>query len=121
MVDAAVLGGEVAVRRWVAGSGQSGLRVALFLLAPFVLVLLIGPWLPDWLRIVPKEWSAPFVGWINAAVEFLRTEEFFGLLTFRDMTRAIANLIDYPLNFVEAILVGGFADSVPFRACPGLP
>ena len=83
--------------------------------------LLIGPWLPDWLRIVPKEWSAPFVGWINAAVEFLRTEEFFGLLTFRDMTRAIANLIDYPLNFVEAILVGGFADSVPFRACPGLP
>ena len=116
MAEAALLGGEVAVRRWVAGSGQSGLRVALFLLAPFVLVLLVSPWLPDWLRIVPKEWSAPFVGWINAAVEFLRTEELFGLLTFRDMTRAIANLIDYPLDFVEAVLVAGFSDSVP-----GLP
>ena len=116
MAEAALLGGEVAVRRWVAGSGQSGLRVALFLLAPFVLVLLVSPWLPDWLRIVPQEWSAPFVGWINAAVEFLRTEELFGLLTFRDMTRAIANLIDYPLDFVEAVLVAGFSDSVP-----GLP
>ena len=34
---------------------------------------------PDWLRIVPAAWSAPFVGWINAAVEFLRREEIFGL------------------------------------------
>ena len=116
MAEAAVSGGELAVRRWVAGSGQSGLRVAAFLLAPSVFVLLIGPFLPEWLRIVPQEWSAPFVGWINAAVEVLRTEELFGLLTFRDMSRAIANLIDYPLDFVEAILVAGFSESVP-----GLP
>ena len=116
MAEAAIPAGELAIRRWVAGSGQSGLRVALFLLAPFVLVLLIGPWLPDWLRIVPKDWSAPFVGWINVVVEALRTEEIFGLLTFRDITRAIANLIDYPLDFVEAVLVAGFSDSVP-----GLP
>ncbi len=116
MAEAAVPNGELAVRRWVAGTGQSGLRVAVILLAPFVFVLLIGPFLPDWLRIVPAAWSAPFVGWINAAVEFLRREEIFGLLTFRDMTRAIANLIDYPLDFVEAVLVAGFSESVP-----GLP
>ncbi|MXW91650.1 MAG: ABC transporter permease subunit [Rhodospirillaceae bacterium] len=116
MADAAVLGGAVPVRRWVAGSGQSGLRVAVLLLAPFVFVLAVSPWLPDWLRMVPKDWSAPFVGWINAVVEVLRREEIFGLLTFRDITRAIADLIDYPLDFVEAILVAGFSDSVP-----GLP
>ena len=116
MAEAAVPSGELAVRRWVAGSGQSGLRVAAFLLAPFVFVLLLGPWLPDWLRAVPEAWSAPFVGWINVIVEVLRTEEIFGLLTFRDVSRAIANLIDYPLDFVEAILVAGFSDSVP-----GLP
>ena len=116
MAEAAVSSGELAVRRWVAGSGQSGLRVAVFLLAPSVFVLLIGPFLPEWLRIAPQEWSAPFVGWINVAVEVLRTEELFGLLTFRDMSRAIANLIDYPLDFVEAILVAGFSESVP-----GLP
>ena len=116
MAEAAVPSGELAVRRWVAGTGQSGFRVALFLLAPTVLVLAIAPFLPDWLRIVPGEWSAPFVGWINAAVEVLRREEIFGLLTFRDMTRAIADLIDYPLDFVEAILVAGFSESVP-----GLP
>lgn len=116
MAEAAVPSGELAVRRWVAGSGQSGLRVAAFLLAPFVFVLLLGQWLPDWLRAVPEAWSAPFVGWINVIVEVLRTEEIFGLLTFRDMSRAIANLIDYPLDFVEAILVAGFSDSVP-----GLP
>ncbi len=116
MAEAAVLSGELAVRRWVAGAGQSGLRVAIFLLAPCVLVLSIGPFLPDWLRIVPQEWSAPFVGWINAAVEILRREEIFGLFTFRDATRVIANLIDYPLDFVEAVLVAGFSESVP-----GLP
>ena len=116
MAEAAVSGGGAAVRRWVAGSGQSGYRVTALLLAPFVFVLLISPWLPDWLRMVPKDWSAPFVGWINVVVEALRTEEIFGLLTFRDITRAIANLIDYPLDFVEAVLVAGFSDSVP-----GLP
>ena len=116
MAEAAVLNGGIAVRRWVAGSRQSGLRVALLLLAPFVFVLSIGPFLPDWLRIVPAAWSAPFVGWINAAVEFLRREEILGLLTFRDMTRAIADLIDYPLDFVEAVMVAGFSESVP-----GLP
>ena len=116
MADAAVLGDAVPVRRWVAGSGQSGLRVAVLLLAPFVFVLAVSPWLPDWLRMIPKDWSAPFVGWINAVVEVLRAEEIFGLLTFRDITRAIANLIDYPLDFVEAVLVAGFSDSVP-----GLP
>ena len=116
MAEAAALNGELAVRRWVAGTGQSGLRVALFLLAPTMVALAIAPFLPDWLKIVPQEWSAPFVGWINAAVEVLRREEIFGLLTFRDMTRAIANLIDYPLDFVEAILVAGFSESIP-----GLP
>ena len=116
MAEAAVSSGELAIRRWVAGSGQSGLRVAVFLLAPTVFVLLIASFLPEWLRIVPQAWSAPFVGWINVAVEVLRTEELFGLLTFRDMSRAIANLIDYPLDFVEAILVAGFSESVP-----GLP
>ncbi len=116
MVESAVPNGELALRRWVAGTGQSGLRVALFLLAPSVLVLALGPFLPDWLRIVPREWSAPFVGWINAAVEILRREEVFGLFTFRDVTRAFANLIDHPLDFVEAILVAGFSESVP-----GLP
>ncbi|MCY4547252.1 MAG: ABC transporter permease subunit [Defluviicoccus sp.] len=116
MAESAVPNGELALRRWVAGTGQSGLRVALFLVAPSVLVLALGPFLPDWLRIVPQEWSAPFVGWINAAVEILRREEIFGLFTFRDLTRAIANLIDYPLDFVEAILVAGFSESVP-----GLP
>jgi len=116
VAESAVPNGELALRRWVAGTGQSGLRVALFLVAPSVLVLALGPFLPDWLRIVPQEWSAPFVGWINAAVEILRREEIFGLFTFRDLTRAIANLIDYPLDFVEAILVAGFSESVP-----GLP
>ena len=116
MAESAVPNGELALRRWVAGTGQSGLRVALFLLAPSVLVLALGPFLPDWLRIVPQEWSAPFVGWINAAVEILRREEIFGLFTFRDVTRAFANLIDHPLDFVEAILVAGFSESVP-----GLP
>ena len=116
MAEAAVLKGGLPVRRWVAGTGQSGVRVTLFLLAPTVFVLAVAPFLSGWLKIVPPEWSAPFVGWINAAVEMPRREEIFGLLTLRDMTRAIADLIDCPLDFVEAVLVAGFSESVP-----GLP
>jgi glycine betaine/proline transport system permease protein len=77
------------------------------ILAPFILLLLLRPLLPEWAIDVPKAWVVPFVDWINAVVEVLRREPIFGLFTFRDFTRAVAGLVEWPLDFVHGILVSG--------------
>ena len=39
------------------------------ILAPFLLLLVLRPWLPDALVVAPKAWTVPFVDWINAECE----------------------------------------------------
>ena len=78
------------------------------ILAPFIAFLLLRPLLPDWAVDVPKAWVVPFVDWINAGVEVLRREPILGLFTFRDFTRAVAGLVEWPLDLVHGILVSGF-------------
>ena len=55
--------------------------------------------------------------WFNAIIHFLRKHEFFDLFTFRDITRAIAQLVVWPLEFAEDLLVLGFRD----MGIPGIP
>ena len=72
---------------------------------------------PHWAYIPPKsclggcgsiDGFIPIVDWTNALIQFLRKYEIFGLFTFRDFTRGIANYIDIFLNFTEALLHKGF-------------
>ena len=72
---------------------------------------------PHWLYIPPKsclggcgsiEGLIPFVDWTNNLIQFLRRYEIFGLFTFRDFTRALANYVDVLLEFTEALLHKGF-------------
>ena len=84
---------------------------------PFALLWLFKPLLPSWAIVPPKscrggcgtiEGLIPFVDWVNAGIQFLRSYEIFGLFTFRDITRSIARGIDVPLDFTEALLYKGF-------------
>jgi glycine betaine/proline transport system permease protein len=86
---------------------RSNLELA-FVLTPFVLLILLRPVLPEWALVWPQDKAVPFIAWINAVVEVLQKHEIFGLFTFRDVTRGIAELVDYPLDFAEALLVKGF-------------
>ena len=52
----------------------------------------------------------PFVDWTNNLIQFLRRYEIFGLFTFRDFTRALANYVDVLLEFTEALLHKGFVE-----------
>ena len=52
----------------------------------------------------------PVVDWVNAVINFLRKYEFFNAFTFKDITRALANAIEVPLDFTEAMLHKGFSD-----------
>ena len=84
---------------------------------PFLLLWVITPLLPNWGVVPPKsclggcgtiEGMIPFVQWVNNLIDILRNYEIFGFFTFREFTRSIANLIDIPLDFTEALLYKGF-------------
>ena len=88
------------------------------ILLTFIIMILLRTSLPEWAVVVPKAWIIPFVDWINAVVEFLRKVPiFFGLFTFRDLTRALATAIEWPLDLMEGILITGF----PTIGLPALP
>lgn len=89
--------------------GASRLRTLIPVLAPFLLLILAGPILPDWAVLWPADRAAPFVDWINAVVAFLKDEKIFIFFTFKDLTRGIAALIDWPLDFMTGLLVSGFS------------
>ena len=94
----------------------------LFIFGPFFLLWLlryivpnytISSKTPHWAYIPPKsclggcgsiDGFIPFVDWTNALIQFLRKYEIFGLFTFRDFTRGIANYVDKFLDFTEAVL-----------------
>ena len=98
----------------------------LFIFGPFILLWLlryiipnytISSKTPHWAYIPPKsclggcgsiDGFIPFVDWTNALIQFLRKYEIFGLFTFRDFTRGVANYVDKFLDFTEAVLHKGF-------------
>jgi glycine betaine/proline transport system permease protein len=85
----------------------------LLVVLPFLVLLLAASLLPDWAVQVPKGWTIPFVDWANMVFDHLRDDAIFGLFSFRDLTRGAAELITWPLAFVEGLLVSA---SPP---CPG--
>lgn len=82
----------------------------LLVVLPFLVLLLAASLLPDWAVQVPKGWTIPFVDWANMVFDHLRDDAIFGLFSFRDLTRGAAELITWPLAFVEGLLVSGFPD-----------
>jgi len=82
----------------------------LLVVLPFLVLLLAASLLPDWAVQVPKGWTIPFVDWANMVFDHLRDDAIFGLISFRDLTRGAAELITWPLAFVEGLLVSGFPD-----------
>ncbi len=86
----------------------SGLIGPVIVLAPFTVLLLLRPALPEWALVWPEAWAVPFVDWINAVVEFLKTKQIFIWFTFKEFTRAIATVVEWPLDFMKALLISGF-------------
>lgn len=98
-------------------AGRSPWLLAAWVCGPFLLLWLLRNTLPAWMVTVPKPMVAPFIDWINAVVEFLRKYEFLGLFTFKDVTRGTAKLLEWPLDFLESLLISGF-DSLSIPPLP---
>ena len=99
-----------------------GAPPVLLTLLPFAVLLTAKPLFPEWAIVWPEDWSLPFVAWINVATEFLRNQELIADLTFRDMTRAAAKLIEWPLDLTYGIMgkgIGGLPP-LPWTTAVGL-
>ena len=96
--------------------------------APFVIVQLVKRWIPDlvpdWARALP-DGAVPNVSeWINDFTDYLKDDEILGLFNFRQLTRDVAGLMDWPLDFFDGILRTGEGSfglpAVPWIALVGL-
>lgn len=65
--------------------------------------------LPRWATRFPRDWQLPLASDVSAFMAWLvGPEARLGPLAFRDLTRGLAWLLDWPLALAEALLVKGF-------------
>ena len=71
-----------------------------FWLAALVVSLILSSysrdWLPRWALQYPRQWVVPIKNWINDFMGWLLEDAGFGLFTFKELTRGIAWLLDWP-------------------------
>ena len=76
-----------------------------------------------WAFEVPRAWRPSFAAWIGGFLKWLTDEAHFGLFTFRDLTRAVAAVIDVPYRLIAlGLRVSGEGRNVfgvPCRRWPG--
>ncbi len=79
-------------------------------LAILVLALLISLYREPlaWAMSYPDAWVVPLKAWVSGAMKWLINDLDFGLFTFKDFTRAIAWVIEWPLLFMQGLLAKGF-------------
>ena len=65
-------------------------------------------WLAPDLATYPKAWVVPVKDWINVFFEWLAYDLDFGLFTFKDITRAISWLLEWPLALADHVFHRGF-------------
>ncbi|MFD1159941.1 ABC transporter permease [Roseovarius aestuarii] len=74
-----------------------------------------------WLIKFPSAWLIPFKTYISTAMKWLVEEAAIGPLSFTDVTRAIAWLIEQPYQFVLSLLAEGFSVGQGKEASTVLP
>ena len=103
------------------------LATALFILGPFAVIYglakAMGESFPQWASILhdartdPGEDSAgPIADTLESGISWFRNTELLGLITGRDLVRAMVGWLDYPLDFAEGLLIDGnemFGLSIP--------
>ena len=91
--------------------GGKLLKWAAIILGPFVMIQvlaqLLGDRFPSWLSTISEDSAPPIVERLNDVVLFFRNESLLGV-TGRDATRAVAGLLDWPLDFTEGLLTTGY-------------
>lgn len=61
-----------------------------------------------WALKYPREWEIPLRFWISDFMKWLINDATFGLFTFKEFTRSIAWLLNWPLVAAKGVLSSGF-------------
>ncbi len=75
----------------------------------------------------PEAMHLPMAGWISAAMAWLTDQAALGPVTFKDITRTIAAVIEAPYDLARILLVDGITTARAggprrsSRRCPGWP
>ena len=72
------------------------------------LLFFAGKELAPWALKYPRGWIIPLKTQISALMKWLINDATFGLFTFKELTRSIAWLLDWPLQFATSLLSSGF-------------
>lgn len=79
---------------------------ALVMAVTFGLYLLADLW--PWAVTYPREWFVPLRFWISDFMKWLVNDFDLGLFTFKELTRSIAWMLDWPLDLAAGLLASGF-------------
>ncbi|PJI45623.1 MAG: ABC transporter permease [Rhizobium sp.] len=105
------------------GEGRGRLLPALLALALGLTLAAwwIGPTFGKWMFDYPKAWQLPAARHISAWMKWLIDEAHFGLFSFTDLTRFVAQLIDLPYRLALSLLATGFLEGQGSAAVQVLP
>ncbi len=78
--------------------------VALLLTAALYLFQQLWPWAVTY----PEAWTVPLRFWVSDFMKWLINSFDLGLFTFKEFTRSIAWLLQWPLDFAGGLLASGF-------------
>ena len=93
-----------------------------FLAAAAAAILTVyGKLLPSATTKYPRGWELPLKGWISDLMKWLINDATFGLFTFRELTRSISWLLDWPLQLATSLLSSGFLYGQGSKAVQVLP
>ena len=68
-----------------------------------------------WAFKYPKAWVIPLRYWISDGMKWLYNDATFGLFTFKEFTRAISWLLEWPLTLAKSLLSTGFLQGQGFQ------
>ena len=80
-----------------------------------------GKLLPSATTKYPRGWELPLKGWISDLMKWLINDATFGLFTFKELTRSISWLLDWPLQLATSLLSSGFMHGQGSKAVQVLP
>jgi glycine betaine/proline transport system permease protein len=76
---------------------------------------------PAWFLEVPRPWRLGWDRQVSAFMTWLAEDASFGLFTFRQLTRAISWLLDWPLHWATVLFASGVMDGQGSSAVQVLP
>ncbi len=111
----------------LSGARKQGLAISrnqaiwLAALTLFILLWQFGKPLAGWAFKIPRDLRLPLKRWIGDSMKWLVEDASFGLFSFTEFTRFLAEMIDFPYRIALSLLSAGFLSGQGSQAVEILP